>query len=481
MNKKEVIGSLIFKFAERFSVKGLGFIIGIVLARLLSPDDFGLIAIMMVFINLSLAIIEGGLNTALVQSKEADDKDYSTVFYISASLAAIMVVVIFFSAPFIASYYKSSSLILPLRVYALSLFFGAFNSIQLAKVQREMLFKQQLKCSVIATGLSGVLGVVLAYMGSGLWALVAYYFAQTVLYCISLSTVVRWLPRSRFSAASAKRLYGFGIRMLATSLLTSLYNDLRVLIIWKKFTTEDLGFYSRGQQFTTVISVNMESALQTVMFPVYSRSQDDPERLRAMMRRALSVSTTLMFPLMLGMSAVAEPMVRLLLTEKWLPCVIFIKILCIGDAALPLTSTNLVALKATGDSKAYVRIEVIRRVAMLIVLLVSVFAFDSVEAIACGYAISGWIEWMIASQPIKKRLSYGIGEQIKDIWKAGAAALIMLLAVNLLGTLQMPVWAMLIVQVISGIAVYSAVCIILKAEGFLYALKLAKSIIASRS
>lgn len=481
MNKKEVIGSLLYKFAERFSAKGLGFIIGIILARLLSPDDFGLISIMMVFINLSLAIIESGLNTALVQSKEADDKDYSTVFYISALLAAVMVVVIFFSAPFIASYYKSSSLILPLRVYALSLFFGAFNSIQLAKVQREMLFKQQLKCSVVATALSGALGIVLAYMGAGLWALVAYYFAQTILYCISLSVVVRWLPRSRFSLSSARRLYGFGIRMLATSLLTALYNDLRTLIIGKRFSTGDLGFYTRGQQFTTVVSVNMDSALQTVMFPVYSRAQDDREQLRAMLRRSVSVAAAVIFPLMLGMSAVAEPMVRLLLTEKWLPCVIFIKLLCIGDAALPITSTNLVALKAMGESRVYVRLEVIRRAAMLMVLLITLFAFKSVEAIAVGYALSGWIDWIIASQPIKKRLAYGIIDQFKDIWKAAAAAVIMFLAVSLVGALQIPVWALLAVQLVVGITVYCAVCLLLKAEGFIYILRLAKSIVVSRS
>ena len=476
MRRAKIVSSLIYKFIERFSVKGIGLIISFLLARLLAPELFGQLAILNVFITLSQTIIESGLSTALVQSREADDVDFSTVFYISMALAGLMVALLYFAAPLISAYYESPELTAPLRVYSLSLFFGAFNSIQVAKIQREMRFKQQMKCSLAATVISGALGVYLAYRGAGMWALVGYFFAQIAVYCAAMLIAMRWLPRSHFSMDSAKRLYGFGARMLASSLLTTLYNNLRPLIIGKRFSKAELGYYDRGQQLASVVSLNLDAALQSVMLPVYSENQGDPVRLREMVSRSVSLGTLIIFPVMLGMSAVAEPMVRLLLTDKWLPCVVFAELLCIGEAQVPLTSTNLVALKALGRSDIYMRQELLRRALMLVVLLVSVFCFDSLEAIAIGFVFSAWLDAGVTSLPLKRLLDYGLADELRDCWKAGLSAAVMFIAVRALGGLGLPLALGLLAQIVCGAAVYLGLCLLLRAEGLVYALKMLKGL-----
>jgi len=223
MEKSKIILSLIYKFTERFAVKGLGFIISIVLARLLAPEMFGQVALLTVFTELSLIVIEGGLNTALVQSKQADDRDYSTVFYITLLLSVVMIALLQLIAPYIANYYGSIALTGPLRFYSFSLLLSSFNSIQVAKMQREMRFKEMMFCNLSATIISGIVGIIMAYRGFGLWALVIYYFAQIAISSLAMLFTLRWFPRSRFSMESARRLYGFGIKMLISSVISTLY------------------------------------------------------------------------------------------------------------------------------------------------------------------------------------------------------------------------------------------------------------------
>lgn len=226
----------------------------------------------------------------------------------------------------------------------------------------------------------------------------------------------RWIPRGKFSKDSAKRLYGFGIKMLASSMITTIYNDIRPLIIGKKFSTADLGYYERGQRFSTTVSRNLDTAVQSVMFPVMAQAQDDKKQVRAMLRRAQTMGEFVIFPAMVGMSAVAEPMVRLLLTEKWMPCVIFVQVLCIAEMQTPITSANLVAVKALGRSDILMKQELLRRTLMIIVLLITVFVFNSVEAIAYGFLFSAWLDAIITSMPVKQLLDYGFADQAKDMW-----------------------------------------------------------------
>jgi len=468
MEKSKIILSLIYKFTERFAVKGLGFIISIVLARLLAPEMFGQVALLTVFTELSLIVIEGGLNTALVQSKQADDRDYSTVFYITLLLSVVMIALLQLIAPYIANYYGSIALTGPLRFYSFSLLLSSFNSIQVAKMQREMRFKEMMFCNLSATIISGIVGIIMAYRGFGLWALVIYYFAQIAISSLAMLFTLRWFPRSRFSMESARRLYGFGIKMLISSVISTLYANIRPLIIGRKFSTAALGYYDRGYRFSSTISLNLDTAVQSVMFPVLSKAQDDIPQFKAMLRRTKQLSSFVVFPAMLGMAAVAEPMVRLLLNEEWLPSVIFVQILCIAEMQVPITASNLLTLKSLGRSDIYAKQEVLRRILMLIVLVISVLAFDSVVAIAVGFMISAWIDAAFTSLPVKKLLGYSLKNQAKDLWKTAFAALVMALAVYAFGLIQMPLFIKLMLQIALGAAVYAFVNLLIKNESFSY-------------
>ena len=470
MEKGKIIRSLAYKFTERFAVKGIGLVISIVLGRLLAPELFGQIALITVFTDISLTLVDGGLNTALVQSREADDRDYSTVFYITFGLSLVMIVLIQFLSPAIAAFYRSPRFVVPLRVYSLSLMFSAFNSIQVARLQRAMRFREMMYCSLAATLLSGALGVALAMRGAGLWALVFYFFAQIVVSSLAMLIVLRWVPNRRFSRDSAKRLYGFGLRMLLSSLITTLYNNIRPLIIGRRFSTADLGYYNRGQTFSSTVSLNLDAAVQSVMFPVLSRSQDDPDTLRAMLRRTKSMGAFLIFPVMLGMAAVAEPLVRLLLTDKWLPAVPFVMLLSIGEAQVPLTTSNLVIVKSMGRSDLYAKQEVLRRVLMLSVLAVSVLAFDSVIAIAAGFVFSAWLDAFVTLLPVRQLLGYGWREQLRDTWRSALASLLMAGVVYAFGLLSLPLAARLAAQILLGGAVYALANLALKNESFFYLL-----------
>ena len=472
MEKAKVIRSLIYKFTERFAVKFIGLVIGIILARLLSPEINGQVALLEVVVNFSLLLIEDGVNNALVQTRTAEERDYVTVFFITLGLAGAALCILEYTAPLIAAYYNSPALTAPLRFYALSLLFGAFNSIQVARMQREMRFRELMHCNLAATLLAGTLGIVLAYRGAGLWALVIYHFAQIAIACLAAFLVLRWIPRGRFSMDSARRLGGFGIKMLAASAIQNIYLSLRPLIIGKRFSAADLGCYDKGRNFSYTISVNLDAAIRSVMFPVLSRAQDDREKFTGIMRQMSRLGSFVIFPVMLGLAAVAEPFIRLLLTEKWIAAAPILVILSIGEAQIPLTSANLIALKSLGRSDLYARQELVRRALMLVVLVISVVCFHSVEAIAVGYSVSAWLDVFVTSLPIKKLLNYGVLDQLRDVWKTALSTVLMALAVYALGALPLPTALLLMVQVLCGAAVYLGLNVLLKSESLMYILSL---------
>lgn len=474
MEKQTIVRSLIYKFTERFAVKGIGFVISIVLARLLAPEVFGQVALLTVFTDLSLTLVDSGLSTALVQTREADERDYSTVFMITLALSVVMITVLQLAAPAIARYYRSAELLRPLRFYAFSLLLSAFNSIQVARMQREMRFREMMFCNLTATVLAGGLGIFLAFRGAGLWALVGYFFAQIAVSSLAMLSVLRWFPRERFSVASAKRLYGFGLKMLAASIVTTVYNNLRPLIIGRRFSTTELGYFNRGQTFASTVSLNLDAAIQSVMFPVLSRSQDAPDALLELLRRTKKLGCFVIFPVMFGMAAAAEPLVRAVLTDKWLPAVPFLVLMSVGEAQVPLTSSNLVALKALGRSDLYAKQELLRRALMLIVLAISVLGFRTVFAIAAGFVFSAWLDALVTSLPLKKLLGYGALDQLRDVWKSLLSALLMAGAVWAFGLLPLPLFAKLPGQIVLGAALYYLINRMLKNESLLYALSMLK-------
>ena len=467
MRSEKIGKSLIYKTFERFSVKILGLIVSIVLARLLAPEEFGQVAIITVFINLCLSFVDSGLSSALVQNKKADRVDYSTVFYISLAVAAIMSAALILTAPIIGEYYENDAIVLPLRVYSLSLFVSAFSAVQNAKLQREMKFRTVLYTSLAATILSATVGITLAALGAGIWALIVYYFAYTVFSSLAILIADRWVPTLEFSLSRAKELFSYGWKMLVSGLLCSIYEDIRTLIIGKMFSEAQLGYYNRGQQFPIVLVTTTHSTIQSVVFPVMSEKQDDKESVKVLSKNTLKYGSLILFPVMIGLSVAAESIISVLLTEKWLASVPFMQIICLGSASIAINTAGLTAIKSVGRSDVYMRLELVRRIAMLAVLLVSVFAFRSVEAIAWGYAISAWIDVVIISVPVKRLIGYGLIEQLRDVWKIILAALLMGGVVFAVGLLAAPAWLVLTLQITSGIIIYPTLCYVLKIDSFI--------------
>lgn len=453
MDKKKVISSLVYKFIERLSVKGLGLVISIVLARMLAPEEFGQIAIMNVFINLSRVIIEGGFTTALIQRKDVTEQDYSTVFFINLGLAVVCFVGLQIAAPFISVYY-AQDLTKPLQVYAITLFIHAFSALQLARMQKRMEFRKTMVCSMVATVISGTVGILTAYCNFGIWALILYEMMNGIIMCVTAAFAERWLPKFEFSLHRAKELFSYGWKMFVSAVLCSLYGDIRSLVIGKKFSGDDLAYYNRGQQFPQVISHTLDSAIQSVMFPTMAAVQDEKAKLAGMLRRAETMGAYVIVPIMFGLAAVSEAVVKLLLTEKWLPCVPYMQWLCIANAAIPMISSNLIAIKASGRSDIYMRLEMVRRVVMLFILMVSVFAFHSVEAIAIGCCISTWVDAVISMIPAKRLLDYDIRKQFADLWKTIMCAVIMFAAVQSMNLLDWNSLLLLVSQVLTGVVLY---------------------------
>ena len=463
MDKKKVISSLIYKFIERLSVKGLGLVISIVLARMLAPEEFGQIAIMTVFINLSQVIVEGGFTTALIQRKDVTERDYSTVFFINIALAAVCFLSLQVAAPWISSYYEQD-ITLPLRIYAIAVFFGAFNALQLARLQKRMQFRKMMISSLIATIISGVVGIVGAYCNLGLWALILYHVMNSVTVCITVAFVEKWLPKLEFSLSRAKLLFGYGWKMFVSSALCSLYGDIRSLVIGKRFSSDDLGYYNRGQQFPQIISHTLDSAIQSVMFPTMAAVQDERSKLARMLRSAETMGAYVVVPVMFGLAAVSEGVVELLLTEKWLPCVPYMQWLCIANAAVPITSSNLIAIKSSGRSDVYMRLEMIRRVVMLAILLISIVVFDSVLAIAISFCLCAWLDAMIAMVPVKRLMGYGVWAQLGDLWKIILSAGVMFIAVQAMNLLPLHNALLLPMQIVVGIVLYLGMGFLLRLE-----------------
>ena len=454
---------MIYKFIERLSVKGLGLVISIVLARMLATEQFGQIAIMNVFISLSQVIVEGGFTTALIQRKDVTERDYSTVFYINIALAAVCFLALQTGAPWISRYY-AEDITLPLRIYSVSVFFGAFNALQMARLQKRMQFRKIMICSLIATIISGVAGIVGAYCQLGLWALILYHLMNSFIVCITVFFVERWLPKFEFSLQRAKILFNYGWKMFISAVLCSLYADIRSLVIGKKFSSDDLAYYNRGQQFPQIISQTLDSAIQSVMFPTMASVQDEKNKLARMLRSAETMGAYVVVPVMFGLAAVSESVVRLLLTDKWLPCVPYMQWLCLANAAIPMISSNLIAIKSSGRSDVYMRLEMIRRVAMLVVLLASVFVFKSVLAIAIGCCISSWLDAIISMAPVKRLMNYGIRAQFADLWKIMLAGGVMFGFVQVLNLLNWNSALLLVLQILVGVAVYLTMGFLLRLD-----------------
>lgn len=474
--KNNIIHSFLYKILERSSVQGVAFIVGIVLARILSPEDYGILAILLIFVNIASVFVQSGMGTALIQSKFSDDESNNTVFIISLVIAIIVYLILFLLAPFISRFYNMERLSIYLRVLALMLFPSALNTVQLAKLTKEMRFKNIMWSNLLSTIISGIIGVFTALYGYGVWSLIIQQLSYRILVCFVMWFTVDWHPLFQFNLKKAKALYSFGWKLLVSSLLDTTYNNLQGLIIGRKFNASSLAYYNRGRQFPNLIISNINSSIGSVMLPVLSKNQDNKDYVKDMMRRSIQVSTLLIFPLMAGLIAVANPLVRLLLTDKWIESVPFLQIMCISYSFWPLHTANLQAINAMGRSDIFLKLEIIKKIYGISALAIAVLFFDSVIAIPIASAITIPLGIFVNSYPNKKLLNYGYFEQILDILPSLLFSIIMGIIVYSMNFFITNLIILFISQIIVGIVVYLGFCFIFKTESYIYFMTIIKSI-----
>lgn len=465
-SRGSVFHSLIWKFMERCTVQIVTFIVTIVLARILCPEEYGIIALVMVFINLASVIVEGGLNTALIQKKEADQLDFSTIFHTSIGVSFLLYCILFFSAPAISRFYNNEALTPVVRVLALTLFFYAINSVQKAFLIRNLLFKKLFYSSFGAIVASGSIGIFLALKGYGVWALVAQNFIMQLATTAIMWATVKWRPTLEFSMDRFKGLFNFGWKIFTTNMMINVCLNVRSLIIGKMFSASSLALFDRGRQLPSLIIDNINSSIQSVLFPVLSNVQDEPEKVKSMVRRSIKTSAFIISPLVFGMAIVAKPLIICLMTEKWIGTVPFIQIFCCAYLLMPLQIANLEAIKALGHSGTTLKLEAFKKLIEISLLVITIPI--GIEAIAWSIVIYNIICLVINAFPNKKLLNYGLFEQFMDVIPSFILSAAMGVVIMLLTLIPMPMPLLLISQISVGAIAYIGFNMVCHNEAYCY-------------
>lgn len=463
---KNTITNFLWRFAERCGAQGVSFIVSLVLARLLSPDDYGTVALMTVFISILSVFIDSGFSAALIQKKDADELDFSSIFYFNLVSCGLMYLILFFAAPLISAFYGRSEMTAMLRVLGITFLISGVKSVQTAYVSKNMMFKRFFFATLGGTIGAAFVGIGMAMKGYGAWAIIAQSLFNNTVDTLILWLTVKWRPKWQFSFRRLKQLFSYGWKLLVSSLLDTVYGNLRSLIIGKVYSSEDLAFYNKGQHLPNLIVSNVNSSIDSVLLPTMSAAQNDREAVKSMTRRSIQTSTYVMAPLLLGMAACATPLIRLLLTQKWLPCVPFLVIYCITYMFYPVHTANLNAIKALGRSDLFLKLEICKKVIGLIVLAITV----PISVMAMGYSllVTSVLGQIINSWPNRKLLNYGYLEQLKDILPGIGLAAFMAVCVYLIQWLGLPDFVTLLIQVPLGAVIFVAGSALLKLEAFTY-------------
>ena len=444
--KKKAVSGVSWSFVEQILTRGVNFVIGIILARLLNPTDYGLVGMISVFIAVSQIFIDGGLSSALIRTKEPSEKDYSTVFIINFVLSLLFYFILFFSAGPIATFYSQPILKPFLRVLSLTLIISAFGSIQNTLLTIHVDFKTKSYISVATAIISGAIGIWCAYKGYGVWALAAQSLSATIVCTFLLIMLVKWRPRAGFSKESFNRLFSFSSKLLGTNLIRTIYDNAYNIVIGKKFTAASLGYYGRAGQFPIVANATISSALSRTAFPILSQVQDNDQRLISAYEKFIQLFAFLSFPILLWLCACAKPFVLFLLTEKWAECVPLMQILCISLLTNGITNINLNLFFVKGRSDIVLRLEVIKKTVAVIILFGSMFF--GLKAMCYGQVLFSFIEFGLNALYTKRILNYGLWPQIKVMVPCFLCSMIVLVEGLLISHLIETPWVSLTVSIV---------------------------------
>lgn len=462
MNGKKVFTNFLWRFFERISAQLVTFIVSIVLARLLAPEDYGVISILLIFITFANILVCNGFATALIQKKDSDDLDFSSVFYFTLFFSIVIYIVIFISAPYFAKWYGMPILTPTLRVISIRIIIGAVNSVQQSYVSKKMIFKKFFLATLGGTILSAIVGIAMGFLGFGVWALVMQYLVNTTVDTIVLWFTVKWRPKKMFSFKRLKKLLSYGWKLLASALIGSLYDDLRTLIIGKVYSNEDLAYYSRGQQFPKLIINNVNSSVTSVMFPAISSIQDNFVLIQKTHRKTIQVVSGLISPIMFGMAAVSSSLIFILLGEKWMPSVPYLQLFSMLYLITSIYTMNLQVYKALGRSGLALLIELVDDI-IGIILLLALYK-KGVLFVAIVTVVSKLLASLICIPINKKILHLNVFIQLKDMFKPVIASIIMFIAVYYIGMIKINMFLLLILQVIVGIVLYIIFSYVFKLE-----------------
>lgn len=454
--------SLYWQFFNQFGNTGLQFVITTILARLLTPEDYGITALPVIFLAVAQCIVESGFGAALIRKPDLSEKDLSTAFYYSISVGVFLYLSLFFASPFIADFYNVPILQKVLRVTAIGLLIGPINSVLSIQLQRNLEFKTIAKINLICKTSTGLIAIAIAFAGFGIWALVIPQIISSLLNILLLYNNVRWLPREKWSKESFKYLWGFGSKLLFSYLLGTIYENIYLVIIGKIFSPSQLGIWNRAQSYANLPSKQATNVLQSVTFPVLSKIQNDEEKLAYNYRRILRVSAFVVFPAMLLLTALAKPFIIILITDKWIDCVPFLQILSVAMMLYPIHAINLNLLQVKGRSDLFLRLEIIKKILGIIVLCVTIPM--GLIPMAWGLLASSFLSLFINTYYTGKLINVGMLRQTLDLAPifgiSGGMFVVTILLTKVISNLYLQV----IVGGTVGVLLYLGVTIALKRE-----------------
>ena len=473
--KAKTLSGFAFKFAERVGAQGINFIISIILARILMPEEYGVVALVTVFITICDVFVTYGFGNSLIVNKESDQLDFSTCFFFGAALSLAVYGLIFLTAPALAAFYNNELLTPVIRVMGVRVILAALNSVQHAYVSKHLMFKKFFYATLIGTVISGVVAAIMAYAGYGVWALVEQYLGNVFLDTVCLWIIVGWRPSFMFSFQRLKKIYQYGWKILVTGLVDTGYQQFRSLVIGKKYSSADLAYYNKGLMFPIFTNQLIEPTVNTVLFPALSQSNESEAQMKDITRKVVRVATYLLAPVMVGLAVVAEPLVVVILTEKWLPCVIFLRIGCIAYFVRPLMYVGESVIKASGRSDLLLKLDLLGKAIGITMIIITMRI--SVLWIAVSLSLTTVISSLLVMMAGEKLIGYSVGAQLADVLPNFVLALVMGALVWLVTLLGRPPLAILLIQVALGVAFYIAASWILKIDSFRFLLHTGRSYI----
>lgn len=470
--KNKTVTGFFWQLSQKVLCQVVSFGISVVLARLLLPSDYGVIAICSMFLVLTGIFIGGGLGTALVQKKNADDIDFCTVFYSGLVLSIAVYLAVFFAAPYIAIFFKNEQITAVIRVLALSMPIGTLSGVQNAFVSKQMMFKKFFYSSLIGTIASGAVGLGMALTGFGVWALVGQNLVSTITNTLVLFYIIDWHPKLIFSYERFKQLFSFGWKMAVVNILTTFFYQLKGYVIGYKYSAAQLAYYNRGEGLPGILYNNINGTISDVLFPALSQLQDDKEALKRALSRAMRISSFFLIPALFGLAAISDKLVIIIFSEKWAPSIPFMQVICMISCSDILGMANYQAIKAVGRADTLLKMEFLKRPAMFAVLIVTMFI--SPLAIAVGQLVYSILAFVVNAYPNRKYIGYPIWQQMKDVGKNFLISLVMAIVVYLLGTLGLNMYVSVVLQMVTGALLYYVMSRTLNKEDYGYVMNFVK-------